>query len=195
MVPSSLAKGFLISRIPQKDLRHHVSLAAALPLASSPPSSSPSHYALLQVPETATPAELRQAFRGLSKRFHPDTTDLPAEQAARSFQQLQQAYAVLSDPEQRRRYDAQLYPAPPSPARVSFVAPDPRPVSVRRDLSGGEWLALLLLGFALVLSLVLGVGVAWMRGAELVAWPSWWSVPADTGAITTSADAVTGLAP
>ncbi len=147
------------------------------------------------MPETATAAELRQAFRGLSKRFHPDTTDLPAEQAARSFQQLQQAYAVLSDPEQRRRYDAQLHPAPPpaAVARPSFIASDPRPVAVRRDLSGGEWLALLLLGFALVLSLVLGVGVAWMRGAELVQWPSWWSEPATSEPAVTHA--MTGLAP
>jgi hypothetical protein len=27
---------------------------------------------------------------------------------------------------------------------------------------------------ALVLSLVLGIGLAWMRGADLVRWPSWW---------------------
>ena len=47
-------------------------------------------------------------------------------------------------------------------------------MGVRRALSGGEWLALLLLAVALLLSLVLGVGLAWMRGAELVQWPSWW---------------------
>jgi hypothetical protein len=45
---------------------------------------------------------------------------------------------------------------------------------VRRALSGGEWLALLLLGIALVFSLVLGVGMAWLRGAELIESPSWW---------------------
>jgi hypothetical protein len=56
---------------------------------------------------------------------------------------------------------------------------------VRRDLSGGEWLALLLLGFALLVSLVLGVGVAWMRGVELVQLPSWWA----------GAGSMTGLGP
>ena len=76
---------------------------------------------------------------------------------------------MLSDPEQRRRYDARLM----APVPVS-VAAVPRPVGVRRALSGGEWLALLLLAVALLLSLVLGVGLAWMRGAELVQWPSWW---------------------
>ena len=51
----------------------------------------------------------------------------------------------------------------------------PKPDSVRRTLSGGEWFALLLLGVALVLCLVLGVGLAWLRGTELVREPSWWS--------------------
>ena len=51
----------------------------------------------------------------------------------------------------------------------------PKPDSVRRTLSGGEWFALLLLGLALVFCLVLGVGLAWMRGTDLVREPSWWS--------------------
>jgi curved DNA-binding protein CbpA len=147
-----------------------------VPLASPLPPSSTSHYALLQVAETASPQELRQAFRGLSKLYHPDTTLLPEPEAAALFQLLQQAYAVLSDPELRRRYDAELHPVLPQspPPLAAMAANGARRVSVRRDLSGGEWLALLLLGFALVVSLVLGVGVAWMRGVELVELPSWW---------------------
>ena len=136
----------------------------------------PTHYQVLQLQPTATDQELRQAFRGLSKRYHPDTTALPASEAEVSFRQLRQAYAVLSDPAARRLYDAALLqstlPTPlQSPPSVAVV----RPVSVRRALSGGEWFALLLLAVALVLSLVLGLGVAWARGAELMAWPSWWS--------------------
>lgn len=136
----------------------------------------PTHYQVLQLQPTATDQELRQAFRGLSKRYHPDTTALPASEAEVAFRQLRQAYAVLSDPAARRLYDAALLQStlpPPvqSPPSVAVV----RPVSVRRALSGGEWFALLLLALALVLSLVLGLGVAWARGAELMAWPSWWS--------------------
>lgn len=146
------------------------------------------------MPETASRQELRQAFRGLSKRYHPDTTALPAAEAAAAFQRLQQAYAVLSDPVLRQRYDAQLHPSPaPVPPSPPPPGAAPRPASVRRDLSGGEWLALLLLGFALVLSLVLGVGVAWMRGVELVQWPSWWTQVPSASAICT--DSMTGLAP
>ncbi len=149
------------------------------------PPSGASHYQLLQLPMGASEQELRRAFRSLSKQYHPDTTSLPPAEAEQAFQRLQQAYAVLSDPEARRRYDAQLRLAalaaaaaassravassrPPAPPAA--VAPD----SVRRALSGGEWLALLLLGLALLFSLVLGVGLAWARGAALSQWPSWW---------------------
>ncbi len=144
-------------------------------MSSTAKPSTPTHYQVLQLQPTATDQELRQAFRGLSKRYHPDTTALPASEAEAAFQQLRQAYAVLSDPAARRLYDAALaQPAPPAPLRPTPVSVV-RPVPVRRALSGGEWFALLLLALALVLSLVLGLGVAWARGTALMAWPSWWS--------------------
>ena len=62
-----------------------------------PPTENPSLYDLLEVSNTVGVVELRQAFRQLSKRYHPDTTSLPQAQAQESFRQLQQAYAVLSD--------------------------------------------------------------------------------------------------
>jgi hypothetical protein len=143
------------------------------------------------VAPTASREELRQAFRQLSKRFHPDTTELPVAEAERAFQQLRQAYAVLSDPAARERYDGELRhaamvvaAATNLPSTAATMATNPalrtrppgvvRPDGVRRALSGGEWLALLLLGIALVFSLVLGVGMAWLRGAELIESPSWW---------------------
>jgi len=151
-----------------------------MPPTPNPSAPGPTHYDLLEVASTASAAELRQAFRQLSKRYHPDTTSLPQAQAQESFRQLQQAYAVLSDPINRNRYDSQLL-QPPGPTSAPGVSPQPpprtsppRPVGVRRALSGGEWFALLLLGLALVLSLVLGLGVAWARGAALVRTPSWW---------------------
>lgn len=154
---------------------------------TTPP--QPSHYDLLGVSSSASEGDLRRAFRGLSKRYHPDTTSLPEAQAAEAFRRLKQAYAVLSDPGERRRYDAFLGQALavtppsggsgptsfPSASATSAGAAAGRPVGVRRALSGGEWFALLLLGLALALSLVLGLGVAWARGMELVRSPSWWS--------------------
>ena len=137
---------------------------------------APSHYDLLGVAHEASPDDLRQAFRRLSKRYHPDTTNLPPAQAELAFRQVQQAYSVLSDPEQRLRYDAQLQACLPvqRPAPIAPPVEPSRLQSVRRPLSGGEWLALVLLVMAAGFSLVLGVGLAWLRGADLVQWPSWW---------------------
>ena len=152
----------------------------AFPDGSSTAASS--YYDLLEMPPTASPQQLRQSFRRLSKCYHPDTTTLPVPVAEQAFQQLQRAYAVLSDPQARQLYDERLRllralpkgpgsDGPPAPP----VLPRSAPVSLRRALSGGEWFALLLLALALVLSLVLGIGVAWARGAEMMRWPSWWT--------------------
>ena len=150
----------------------------SLPLPPLPPPVPPliplvpaSYYALLEVDPEATTEELRQAFRTLSKRYHPDTTSLPPAEAAAAFQQLQQGYGVLSDPLSRQRYDAELLAlhqmllAQAPPWRPSPL-PSGSPVqgATRRPLSGGEWLALLLLGGTLLLSLGLGLGLAWLRG-------------------------------
>jgi len=154
--------------------------SGAFPNGSSRAASS--FYDLLEMPPTASPQQLRQSFRRLSKCYHPDTTTLPAPVAEHAFQQLQRAYAVLNDPQARQHYDERLRlmralpiglgsDGPPTPP----VLPRSAPVSLRRALSGGEWFALLLLALALVLSLVLGIGVAWARGAEMMRWPSWWT--------------------
>jgi curved DNA-binding protein CbpA len=135
---------------------------------------APNLYQLLELPASAGADELRQAFRQLSKRYHPDTTSLPEAEAAAAFRQLQQAYGVLSDPERRRHYDAQLAIEQRLAAQRAVATASQRPETVLRPLSGGEWLALLLLALAAVFALVLGVGLAWLRGVDLIEWPSWW---------------------
>jgi hypothetical protein len=153
---------------------------------ASPPRSSrpPNHYERLGVAPDATPQALRQAFRALSKSVHPDTASLPPEQAEEAFRLLQQAYRVLADPESRAAYDRRLRQAEaapitvPAPRRTAAAMSEPRPASVRRSLSGGEWFALLLLALAMAFSLLLGLGLAWARGTELMRQPSWWSEPA-----------------
>lgn len=132
------------------------------------------HYELLSITPEATSQELRQAFRSLSKRYHPDTTELPEAEAREAFRRVQLAYLTLSDPERRRSYDATLRAVQPA-KRVSTApaAAAVKPVPVRRALSGGEWFALLLLALSVAFSLVLGVGLAWSRGAEFLKPPSW----------------------
>jgi curved DNA-binding protein CbpA len=149
-------------------------------------STGPNHYQLLRLPPTATAQDLRQAFRSLSKLYHPDTTLLPAPQAEEQFRQLQLAYLTLNDPKRRRAYDSLLKAVPVQPAPVRRLESSP---SVRRALSGGEWFALVLLGVALVLSLVLGLSLAWWRGLELVTPPlGWLDAPAMQTALTSGVE-------
>jgi len=76
------------------------------------------YYAILNLSPEADIEEIKRAFRQLARQFHPDVA---GEGSRERFQQIHQAYQVLSDPEQRRRYDAQRQSAqrqspPSSPA-------------------------------------------------------------------------------
>ncbi|MFP5286211.1 MAG: DnaJ domain-containing protein [Thermoanaerobaculia bacterium] len=63
-------------------------------------------YAVLAVPRNATEDQIRQRFRELARTRHPDRfTGEEKEKAEREFQDITQAFNVLSDSERRRRYD------------------------------------------------------------------------------------------
>jgi molecular chaperone DnaJ len=62
-------------------------------------------YAVLGVPQDATAEAVKKAYRKLARTNHPDAN--PNDPAAeRRFKDIGEAYAVLSDPEQRQQYDA-----------------------------------------------------------------------------------------
>ncbi|MFT4212741.1 MAG: molecular chaperone DnaJ [Microbacterium sp.] len=61
------------------------------------------HYDVLGVSRDASPDEIKKAYRRLARQLHPDVN--PGEEAAERFKLVTHAYDVLSDPEQRRRYD------------------------------------------------------------------------------------------
>jgi curved DNA-binding protein CbpA len=64
-----------------------------------------SHYVTLGISRTATKDQIRKAYLGLAKKFHPDVSKDPASLA--KFQKIQEAYQFLSDDSKRQSYDQQ----------------------------------------------------------------------------------------
>jgi len=62
------------------------------------------YYEVLGVERNASQDEIKRAFRKLAFKYHPDRNKAP--DAEERFKEISEAYAVLSDPEKRRQYDA-----------------------------------------------------------------------------------------
>ncbi len=144
--------------------------------ASSGRAGAITYYKLLGLTPTASVQEIRRAYRELSKRYHPDTTALPVAIATEKFQQLNEAYATLSNPERRCLYDQKIgysriyviqsprdlvHPVSPGPlARTSSAYLDPGD----RPLSAGELFALFILGVTFLGCLILAVTIGLTQG-------------------------------
>jgi curved DNA-binding protein CbpA len=136
---------------------------------------TPTYYDLLSLHPSASVQQIRQAYRDLSKLYHPDTTSLAAALATAKFQQVNEAYATLSNPERRLAYDLKI-----GYSRYSVIQPPRdlnRPVSeVRkyrsaayldptdRPLSAGELFALFILGLTFLGCIALAIGIGIARG-------------------------------
>lgn len=95
------------------------------------------YYEILGVSRRARPDSLRFAYRRLAQRYHPDKMPGNAD-AQRVMAALNEAYTVLSDPQQRARYDEWLDAGLEARRRAhaSFIA--------RLEDTGAAWPWLLL---------------------------------------------------
>jgi curved DNA-binding protein CbpA len=140
---------------------------------------SKTYYAILGITPWASEVDIRRAYRDLSKLYHPDTTQLPQDEAVENFRQVNEAYANLSNAVRRSAYDRSIHfsrfqyttydnsgkPVNPTPKNLQTNDDDGLPTE--RPLSGGELFSLLLIGATLVACLVLAVLIAWLRGDPL----------------------------
>ena len=62
------------------------------------------YYDALGVNKNASQKEIKRAFRKLAFKYHPDRSKLP--NAEEKFKEASEAYAILSDPKKRRKYDS-----------------------------------------------------------------------------------------
>jgi DnaJ-class molecular chaperone len=68
-------------------------------------SEAKNYYEILQVSKGSNDAEIKKAYRKLAMKWHPDKNPDTAEEAARMFQEIGEAYDVLSDKEKRAIFD------------------------------------------------------------------------------------------
>jgi len=98
-----------------------------------------SYYLTLGIPHTESTEGIRQAFREIVKRYHPDRV---GPERLRFFQEIVEAYHVLADPDRRRDYDRGLFDAEAMAAEAAPLSMSPggpgdlpQAMSVLRNLS------------------------------------------------------------
>ncbi len=111
------------------------------------------HYEDLGVPAGASGGEIRDAYLNLVRLLHPDMQREPSLKrfAETQMQRIGRAYAVLSDPERRRRYDADL---------ATGVLEAGAPVKPKRGTGRSRARALITLGW-LICAFAGIVGIGW----------------------------------
>ncbi len=76
-----------------------------MPTPTSTASDKKDYYQILELDKSATPDQIKKAYRHLALKWHPDKNPDHREEAEQKFKDIAEAYAVLSDPKKRERYD------------------------------------------------------------------------------------------
>ena len=139
-------------------------------------SRTKNYYSVLGLTPWANERQIRQAYRELSKLYHPDTTKLPTTEAVIRFREINGAYANLSNPERRSAYDLSIQFSRLSVFQEQKSADPLKPnsryadddIPSERPLSSGEVFALFLLLLTFVACLALAILIAIVRGDRLL---------------------------
>jgi hypothetical protein len=102
---------------------------------------SMSLYDLLGIPKNGSLAEIKQAYKQLARRYHPDVCPNPdqSEEYTRRFVQVQEAYEVLSDPPRRALYDQHLAMGFKHYSYSTFSARKRRQYYTQQDVGREDW--------------------------------------------------------
>ena len=74
------------------------------------PTTKRDYYEILGISKTASPEEIKRAYRELALKHHPDRVgDEHKKEAEEKFKEISEAYAVLTDPQKRAAYDQYGY--------------------------------------------------------------------------------------
>lgn len=106
------------------------------------------YYEILGVDRSAEPEVVDAAYRAMMRRYHPDTFAGAKDEAEQRAKRLNEAYAVLKDPQKRRAYDATLGSAAPGPRPAVPVLPDSAPRRSPGPLRAGGLVVAGLVGLA-----------------------------------------------
>lgn len=81
------------------------------------------HYSTLGISHAASPTQIKSAYRQLAKKYHPDKNN-GSKAAEEAFKHIYEAYAVLSNPGKKQKYDLKLkYGSEPKQAQRKSYSP------------------------------------------------------------------------
>lgn len=86
------------------------------------------YYSMLGVSRIASVEEIKNTYRQLVKQFHPDVNKTPEAEA--KMKEINEAYAVLGDPEEKGRYDIVFNHYINPPVFVRYYQPSSNVVSI-----------------------------------------------------------------
>jgi curved DNA-binding protein CbpA len=118
----------------------------------------PDYYAILELFPACSDEQIKAQYRKLARQYHPDVNPNDRMGATERLRQINEAYEVLSDPDKRRQYDAEIIGnaegTPQRPSTTAQYTPPPSYLDpMRKRLRRREWSVVAILVVMLLRSL------------------------------------------